>query len=577
MIKKRNTCLTKQTFLRYTIIIITNRTGKIMTEETPFAIIKNTADPDSEPHRKRRAFLAKLRHELRTPLNAVIGYSEMLLEDAEDAENCTDEFITCLEDIHTGGNRMLRIVNEILDATRTVFLTEPHDIEKIGKSLEFRMGGPLETVLACCDTVHRTAGKMEMTDFISDIENIREAVGLLQQQVKNFLMTSDIPETKGNDSRKSCDTASLARNAVDSIRFYHSEALPDTSAGHILLVDDNEMNRAVLSRYLSRKGHKPFVAEDGYRALEMLEKQSFDLILLDIMMPELDGFQVLDRLKKNKEMKDIPVIMISALDEMESVVRCIEMGAEDYLPKPFEPVLLNARIGVCLEKKRLRDREKEFVRQLQAEQEKSEDLLLNILPREIAQRLKQGETNIADSFPDVSVLFMDIVGFTELAGNVTPRQLVEFMNAIFSSFDRLTESHGLEKIKTIGDAYMVVGGLPLPKADHAQSIAEMALDMLDEMEKLNRMMNSSFRIRIGINTGPVVAGVIGIKKFTYDLWGRTVNLASRMESHGIPGSVQMTEQTYRLLADRYCFEKRGPLHIKGEGEMITWLLKGRKN
>lgn len=213
--------------------------------------------------------------------------------------------------------------------------------------------------------------------------------------------------------------------------------------------------------------------------------------------------------------------------------------------------------------------------ELQAEQERSERLLLNILPESIAVRLKQEHQTIAESFTDVTVLFADIVGFTQLSSQISPPELVELLNQIFSAFDQLAEDHGLEKIKTIGDAYMVVAGLPVPRIDHAQAIANMALDMQQELAKFNSQMGQACQIRIGISTGPVVAGVIGIKKFIYDLWGDTVNMASRMESQGIAGCIQVTPSTYNCLKNQYQFEERGVIYVKGKGEMTTYLLIGK--
>lgn len=214
---------------------------------------------------------------------------------------------------------------------------------------------------------------------------------------------------------------------------------------------------------------------------------------------------------------------------------------------------------------------------LRSEQEKSERLLLNILPPTIAEQLKQEHSTIADGFAEATVLFADIVGFTKIAARVSPTELVHLLNKIFSRFDQLVEKHGLEKIKTIGDAYMVVGGLPLPRPDHAEAIALMALDMQAEINQFSLETGEPFSIRIGINTGPVVAGVIGLKKFIYDLWGDTVNIASRMESHGIPGAIQVTPDTYELLKDKFFLQKRGVIHVKGKGEMTTYLLMGAKN
>lgn len=214
--------------------------------------------------------------------------------------------------------------------------------------------------------------------------------------------------------------------------------------------------------------------------------------------------------------------------------------------------------------------------ELTQEQEKSERLLLNILPKPIAHRLKQGDENIAEGFADVTVLFADLVGFTQLSARVSPTELVALLNHIFSEFDRLSDLHGLEKIKTIGDAYMVVGGLPTPRGDHAAAIANMALDMQAAIAKFNLEREEAVSLRIGINTGPAIAGVIGTKKFIYDLWGDAVNTASRMESHGIAGCIQVSEATYRCLHAQFELERRGRIRVKGKGEMTTYLLVGRK-
>lgn len=213
---------------------------------------------------------------------------------------------------------------------------------------------------------------------------------------------------------------------------------------------------------------------------------------------------------------------------------------------------------------------------LKVEQERSERLLLNILPQPIAERLKQEERTIADSFREVTVLFADIVGFTKLSEQIPPTQLVELLNQTFSIFDRLAEKYGLEKIKTIGDAYMVAG-LPEPHPDYVCAVADMALDMQQALQAFNQHAQQNLKIRIGIHTGPVVAGVIGMKKFAYDLWGDTVNTASRMESHSLPGKIQVSQTTYECLRDRYEFEARGAIPIKGKGEMSTYFLKGRRS
>lgn len=213
-----------------------------------------------------------------------------------------------------------------------------------------------------------------------------------------------------------------------------------------------------------------------------------------------------------------------------------------------------------------------FVRQRDLEHARSERLLLNVLPRTIAARLKEGDGVIADRFPDATVLFADLVGFTPMSAAMPPEEVVRILDDVFSAFDRLADARGLEKIKTIGDAYMVAGGIPDPSEDHCDRVADLALAMLRECD--GREGREALQLRVGIDTGPVVAGVIGRRKFIYDLWGDTVNIASRMEGQGVPGQIQVTERVVARLKDRFRFESRGTVEVKGKGPMPTWLLVG---
>jgi class 3 adenylate cyclase len=272
----------------------------------------------------------------------------------------------------------------------------------------------------------------------------------------------------------------------------------------------------------------------------------------------------------------IPVIMISALDEVDSVVRCIEAGAEDYLPKPFNPVLLKARINAGIEKKRWHERERLYLDRLEDEKEKFERLLLNILPQQIIGRLNDGEAIIADRFDNVSVLFSDLVGFTEISAKLAPTELVSYLNALFSGFDAHAQELGVEKIKMIGDAYMVVAGVPEARDDHAQAIAEMGLRMIETVQRSKRENGAPFTARIGIHSGPVVAGIIGTHRFVYDVWGDTVNLASRLESLSEPNRIQISTATAALLGDSYELEDRGKIAIKGKGRQNAYFLNAAK-
>jgi adenylate cyclase len=340
-------------------------------------------------------------------------------------------------------------------------------------------------------------------------------------------------------------------------------------------VDDTEANRDLLSRRLSRKGHVVDTADGGKSALKVATTTKYDLILLDLMMPEMNGLEVLTRLKADPAVQHIPIIMISALDEIDSIVRCIEAGAEDYIAKPFDPVLLSARIEASLERKRLRDRERAFLNQLKVETSKTEALLFNILPESIIRRVRQGELEIADRFTEATILFSDLVGFTGLANRCSPARIVEILNSLFSVFDALAKRLKLEKIKTIGDAYMVAGGLPEQDPNHAIAVADMAISMIDAVRATGERFGEKLEVRIGIHSGEVVAGIIGQHRSIYDVWGDTVNTASRLESSGLPDRIQISEATYQLVKGTFVCEPRGLVEVKGKGMMLTYFLGQR--
>ncbi|MBU3554873.1 adenylate/guanylate cyclase domain-containing protein [Polynucleobacter sp. UB-Piko-W3] len=352
----------------------------------------------------------------------------------------------------------------------------------------------------------------------------------------------------------------------------------------ILVVDDSRTLRRILIRELNSLGFNNILeAADGVEAVAIVRSKSIDLMLLDMEMPELDGLGVLTELKSDETYKSLPIIVISGAEQFDKTIKCIEIGAEDYLPKPFDPILLRARIFSSLEKKRLRDLEQKNMALLNQEKElleveqlKTEKLMLNILPRPIAERLKRGEKNISGSYPDVTILFSDLVGFTKMSSQTSATDLVKLLNDLFSRFDKRADSLGVEKIKTIGDAYMAVAGLPIPRPDHALLCAELALGMFEDLKAFNQENGKELDMRIGLNSGPVVAGVIGYTKFSYDLWGNTVNTASRMESTSKPGRVQVSPVTYEAIKNEYVLEDGGLMECKGLGEILTHLLVSKK-
>jgi adenylate cyclase len=347
----------------------------------------------------------------------------------------------------------------------------------------------------------------------------------------------------------------------------------DIYSKHILIVDDIEDNRDLIEMLLEDQGYQNLhTANDGKEAIEVLKaRREIDLVLLDIFMPNMNGYEVLDSIKGDSKTADIPVIMISAHDKLESVIRCIEAGALDYITKPVEETFLLARVQSTLERKYLQDQQKALYAQIEEEKAKSERLLYQVLPESVATRLRNGESRIADAIDEVTVVFSDLVGFTALSSSVNPERLVSILNEIFNTFDQIANDLRLEKIKTIGDAYMVVGGIPPYTKNHALRCMEFAFQAQEYLENFNLEHVLKLHIRIGLHTGPAVAGVIGSTRFTYDLWGDTVNCASRMEEMCEPDMIQLSHATYELVKDYYEFQARGEVAVKGKGPMHAYL------
>jgi class 3 adenylate cyclase len=524
--------------------------------------------------RARRARLANMRQELLAPVTALVGYGELLTEEAERLELV--DLAPDLERILTAAQELLGLVNRLLDEAAAPAQAAHADLAAIQTTMRHDLRNPLNAIKGYAELLLEELDELGGVAIRADLEALLgESQSLLARidVIVDFSRGEDSAELARQDEGA---VASMVANLVRTVKPIEPRDGPPQETGRILVVDDNASNRDLLFRRLSHDGHQVTRAESGRRALEILAVEEFDLILLDLLMPELNGFQVLERLKADQRLHDIPVIMISGLQETDSVIRCIEAGAEDYLSKPFNPVLLRARISACLERKRWRDRERRYLERIELEREKYETLLRNILPGQIVTRLNDGEVVIADRVEEATILFADLVGFTKVASQVTPAVLVDNLNRIFSAFDDLCRQFQIEKIKTIGDAYMAAAGVPLARADHAEVMADFALAMLDALERVNAAADVPFQMRIGIHTGPVVAGVIGSHRFLYDIWGDTVNLASRLESHSLPGRIHVSPQTSQMLAGHYDLEARGLINLRGIGKLRTSFLTGRK-
>ena len=496
--------------------------------------------------RLEHAVAAFLRQEFGASVAAIIGFVDILIEDAR--RHDLADFVPDLERMRLAATQLAALIEE---AAATGSAGEARDRSRLRHELRT----PLNAIKGYGELLVEEIGQNQKDLLLDDLSKVLGLADRLLVEIDRIGETAAAPPID------------IVGTVLQTIRPLGDAAAADASAvaGHILVVDDNAANRDLLARRLVREGYRVSTAESGASALALTAAESFDLVLLDLMMPGMSGFEVLCRLKADAGTRHIPVIMISALDELDSTVRCIEAGAEDYLPKPFNPVLLRARIGASLEKKRLVD-------ELRAEKDHSEALLLNILPRTIVERMRRGETVIADRVAEATILFADLVDFTSLAARFSPEKTVALLGDIFSRFDALAARHGLEKIKTTGDGYMLAGGVPEERTDHAAAVAEMALAMLDAVETAGQTAGEPLQLRIGLNTGALIAGVLGTHKFVYDVWGDTVNTAKRMESYGLSGRVHVSAATRKALGNAFRFEPRGALEVKGKGSMETYFL-----
>jgi len=452
--------------------LLTDR--QLSAAHTEEVIAGESADPYSRESR--------VRHEIGNALNHVLGYCEMLVEDAADDEAVSEEFLLGVHTLHDAGGQMLQIIDQVARAS--------------------------------CRTPRRRATDVAPSQIVEKT----------------------------------------------------------TESGRILVVEDNQPNRELLERRLVRQGHHVTTAADGQAALDRLAKERFDLVLLDIMMPQVDGFQVLEVLKKSTQWRDIPVIMISALDELQSVVRCIEMGAEDYLHKPFESVLLRARIDACLEKKRLHDREQLHLDAIEKERRRSDELLHVLLPNKIVEELRSTDRVEPRRYDEVAVLFADLVGFTPYCDSHAPEEVVADLQRLIERWEDVALSHGVEKIKTIGDAFMAAAGLLQPVENPVACCVRCGEEMIAAAAELT----PQWKVRVGVHVGPVVAGVLGRRQYLFDLWGDTVNTASRIEHHGVVGAVCLSGDAWQKIALESQGESLGHVELKGKGRIEMVQYQGEK-
>jgi adenylate cyclase len=520
-----------------------------------------------------RATLAHLRHELRTPLNHIIGYGEMLLEDGGRPE-LESELRLILDDAAV----LVGLVNRVLAPA-----AEEAGVVDLAR-LPAELGPPLARILRACDAARAQARAAGAAEIEPDLERIAQAAVHLAALVHGGL-------------------APRVAERAEAMPLPHLPALPSeerapvSAGGVILVVDDNEDNREMLARRLERQGYEIRTATGGGEALAMLAHESADLVLLDVMMPDLDGYTVLARLKADPALRDIPVLMISSLDEVESVARCIELGADDYLPKPFSPVILRARVGASLEKKRLRDQEARHLRELaewtrtleqrvqeQVAQVERLDRLKRFFSPQLAELIVAG--GAADPLRthrrEVTVVFLDLRGFTAFAETAEPEEVMGMLREYHAETGRLVLAHEGTLERFTGDGMMIFFNDPVEVPDPAERAIRMAIAVRDCVAALAagwRKRGWDLALGVGVAQGYATIGAIGFEgRWDYGAIGTVTNLAARLCGEAGAGQILISARVAAAVETLIEADELGPLALKGLTRPVpAWRLRGLKS
>ncbi|MGH9036714.1 MAG: adenylate/guanylate cyclase domain-containing protein [Acidimicrobiia bacterium] len=504
-----------------------------------------------------------LRHELLNQVNHILGYSELLLEEAEDAVG-EGHLIEGLGGVRAAGKEVMAAVNRVLDPEAG----EPHDQEE----LQAALGDPLSQV------VH-LAGELAPASGEEAARVLEQIAGAARRALE--LAAAGPAGTGPPVSERAAGRPRVAQSQADP-------AAGPSGRGLVLVVDDDAANRDVLARRLDRLGYAVREAENGRVALEVMEAEPVDLVLLDLNMPELDGYAVLERRHADPALRDIPAIMISASADIDSVVRCIEMGAEDHLGKPFDPVLLEARVGACLEKKRLRDQERELLatvsRQAEALAEWNETLearvaeqveelerlarLRRFLSPQLADMIAKGDDNVLRTHRrDIAVLFVDLSGFTAFSEVSEPEDVMAVLSEFHEDVGELIDQFEATVGFFAGDGLMVFWNDPLPCPDPAERAVRMAVAMRErvaERTKAWRKRGHDLGFAIGVSLGYATLGEIGFEgRFDYGVIGSVVNLAARLCDHADRGQILISQRVRLAVEDVAELEELGLVSLKG--------------
>ncbi|MEP3639849.1 MAG: adenylate/guanylate cyclase domain-containing protein [Paracoccaceae bacterium] len=499
----------------------------------------------------QQAITTRIAQRLAGPVEVILGYQELIVEDVQSSG--PPEALKDAQQVLKAARQLHKIVCDLVESN-----------EKFADAAVVRhdLLTPVNAILGYSELLIEEYSEVLEASVLADLNMVIAESTKFLTQVDGLLdVSSGILDTQSSDVDVGI-AAGLARTL--------SESIPDRAeTGRILVIDDVEANRELLRRHLVRRNHTVVTAATALEALSLLKVTNFELLLVDVLMPDMNGIDLLGELKSDENLRDIPVIMVSGLKEYSMVARCIAAGAEDYLHKPIDPLLLHSRIGTCLERVRWQRRERLYLNRIEIERDRVDKLLQNMLPTPVIARLQNGEETIVDQINDCTVIFADIVNFTAKVTETEPSYLLSQLTDIFSMFDDLADKHNVEKIKTIGDAYMAVSGVPEACEDHAARGFALCRDMIQSMET---QFSHGFSIRIGLHCGPVIAGLVGKKRSIYDVWGHAVNMASRLETSSQPGHIHMSSDAYQQLKTELGPRQPQLKMLKGLGELETYLI-----